>query len=262
MKIGFFVTCLVDLMRPKIGFDAVALIEKSGCRVSVPEAQTCCGQPAWNSGDVARTIPIARQVVNAFAPFDYVVAPSGSCAGMIREHYVELFEHDLKWRQKARDLAARTYELTAFLHDVLDARLEPRPGRARIAYHDSCAGLRELGVRRQPRALLSRVGDAELIEIEDGAACCGFGGTFCVKYSEVSVKMADDKLDGVRETGAEVLLGGDLGCLLHLAGRMRRIGRATRVYHVAEWLAGTADDPGIAAPARAAGPRDDAGGES
>ncbi len=249
LKTGFFVTCLVDLMRPSVGFAAVDLLEDAGCDVSVPERQTCCGQPAFNSGDVASTLPIARQVIEAFADYDYVVVPSGSCAGMIRTHYPELFENDFTWRRRALDLAERTYELTTFLADLAGWRADAPGGSGKVTYHDSCSGLRELGVREQPRRLLAQLENVELVELPDSNVCCGFGGTFCVKYPDISTRMVDDKVDCVADTGAPVLLGGDLGCLLNIAGRMRRKGVKTRVYHVAEWLAGHHDRPGIGDPA-------------
>jgi len=252
MKVGFFVTCLVDLVRPAVGFAAVDLLERAGCDVEVPAAQTCCGQPAFNSGDAGSTIPVARQVIEAFAGYDYVVVPSGSCAGMIRVHYPELFEHDLAMQQRARELADRTFELTSFLHDIARVKLAPAAAPARVTYHDSCSGLRELGVREQPRALIAQLEDIELVELADGNVCCGFGGTFCVKYGDISTRMVDDKTAAIEATGAGVVLGGDLGCLMNIAGRLRRKGMAQRVYHVAEWLVGPGETPGIGegAPAR------------
>lgn len=248
MKVGFFVTCLVDLMRPAVGFSSIDLLERAGCEVDVPREQTCCGQPAFNSGDNAGALPIARQVIRAFEPYEYVVVPSGSCAGMIRVHYPELFENDFSWQRRARDLAERTYELTSFLHDVAGLESLPGPASGKVTYHDSCSGLRELGVRDQPRALLSRMTGIELVELEDANVCCGFGGTFCVKYADISTRMVDDKVARIDQTGAATVLGGDLGCLLNIAGRLRRSGRDTRVFHVAEWLAGHADGAGIAEP--------------
>ncbi len=249
LRTGFFVTCLVDLMRPSVGFAAVDLLEDAGCDVHVPSAQTCCGQPAFNSGDVASTLPIARQVIEAFADYDYVVVPSGSCAGMIRTHYPELFENDFSWRRRALDLADRTYELTTFLADVAHWTGPDATPSGKVTYHDSCSGLRELGIREQPRKLLAQLENVELVELPDANVCCGFGGTFCVKYDDISTRMVDEKVGNVVATGAPVLLGGDLGCLLNIAGRLRRRGDTTRVYHVAEWLAGRQARPGIGEPA-------------
>lgn len=228
-RVGLFVTCLVDLVRPRIGFAAVKLLEQAGCEVVVPRAQTCCGQPAWNAGADKDAQAIARQVVDVFSEFDYVVAPSGSCAGMIKRHYAQVLEGDAR----ARALAAKTYELTKFLVDVRGMTAVALP-RMKACYHDSCSSLRENGVREQPRKLLG----GAVIEMADRDVCCGFGGLFSVKYPEVSERMADDKIAGARATGAEMLIGGDLGCLLHLEGRMRRQGKAMEVRHVAEVLAG------------------------
>lgn len=227
-RVGLLVTCLVDLVRPRIGFAAVKLIEQSGCDVFVPK-QTCCGQPAWNAGADADAKAIALQVIEAFAEFDYVVAPSGSCAGMIKRHYAQVLPGD----PRALALAAKTYELTAFLADVRAMNTVARP-EAKACYHDSCSGLRELGVRAQPRKLLG--GAVE--ELADRDVCCGFGGLFSVKHPQVSERMADDKIADAEATGAAMLIGGDLGCLLHLEGRMRRQGKHMTVRHIAEVLAG------------------------
>ena len=226
-RVALFVTCLVDLFRPGIGFAAVKLLEQAGCRVEVPSAQVCCGQPAYNSGDRADARAIARQVIEAFAGYDYVVAPSGSCAGMIHEHYPALFADDPALLTRARELAART-----------------------VTYHDSCSGLRELGVKAQPRRLLAAVDGLTLVELPGAEACCGFGGTFCVKYPELSNRMVSDKTADVAATGAGTLLAGDLGCLLNMAGKLQREGRSVAVRHVAELLAGMADGPAIGEPSR------------
>ncbi len=247
-RVGLFATCLVDLMRPAVGFATAALLQRAGCTVEVPQAQTCCGQPAFNNGDDTDARSIAKQVIAEFEGFDYVVAPSGSCIGMLREHYPALFADEPEWQARAQALAERCYELTAFLVDV--RRYEPAPGdwQASVTYHDSCSGLRELGIKHQPRTLLQSVRGLELLEMQDAEVCCGFGGTFCVKYPEVSVKMASDKLANAERTGAGTLLGGDLGCLLNLAGRAQRLGKPLRVRHVAEVLAGMTDAPAIGEP--------------
>jgi L-lactate dehydrogenase complex protein LldE len=242
--VALFVTCLVDLYRPSVGFAAAKLLEDAGCQVVVPTAQTCCGQPAYNSGDRLDAMAIARQVITAFAGFEYVVAPSGSCAGMIKHHYPALFAGDLQWRLKADDLARRTYELTSFLHDVLQLRVAATFDGS-VTYHDSCSSLRELGVKAQPRALLAQVEGLELRELQTPEACCGFGGTFCVKYPEVSTEIASRKAADVAATGAGTLLAGDMGCLLNIAGRLQREGKFVRVRHVAEVLADMTDGPAI-----------------
>lgn len=247
-RVGLFVTCLVDLMRPNIGFAAVKLLEDAGCRVEAPRAQVCCGQPAYNIGDFAGARRIAKQVIEAFAEFDYVVGPSGSCMATIRKDYPALMEDEPFWAGRSRDLAQRSHELMSFLVDVLKVTPAPATRRATVTYHDSCSGLRTLGIRQQPRDLLSGVRDLTLVEMQDSNVCCGFGGTFCVKYPDISVKMVSDKAANIEATGADMLLGGDLGCLLNMAGRLRRLGKATRVYHAAEVLAGMADGPAIGEP--------------
>lgn len=241
-RVGLFVTCLVDLFRPNVGFSAVELLERAGCEVVVPEAQTCCGQPAFNSGDAAGAQKIARQVIAAFESFDYVVGPSGSCIGTLKKHYPEMFPIDAGWTARAEALAERCHELTSFLTDIMgiDSVVAEYPGR--VTYHDSCSGLRELGVREQPRALLGSVDGLELSEMAETEVCCGFGGTFCVKYPEISTRLVNDKVSNVLATGADTLLAGDMGCLLNMAGRLKREGRAVKVYHVAEVLAGRTDD--------------------
>jgi L-lactate dehydrogenase complex protein LldE len=231
-----FVTCLVDLVRPQIGFAAVKLLEQSGCDVVVPWAQTCCGQPAWNAGVDKDARAIAEQVLAVFSEFDYVVAPSGSCAGMIKRHYPEVLKND----PRALALAAKTYELTSFLVNIRGMKSVAAKCEARACYHDNCSGLRELRVRNQPRQLLASVEGLSVSELTDGEVCCGFGGLFSVKYPEISERMADDKIADADATGADMLIGGDLGCLLHLEGRMRRQGKTMRVRHVAEVLA---DEP-------------------
>lgn len=239
MRVGLFVTCLVDLMRPRIGFAALKLLEAAGCEVIVPRAQTCCGQPGYNSGDRGAALSLAKKLLAEFEDCEYVVAPSGSCAGMVRVHYPDLFRDDPVMLERVRRLCARTYELTDFLVNV--ARLERVPGefRGTVTYHDSCAGLRELGVKRQPRALLAKVAGLTLREMEEAEGCCGFGGTFAVKFGEISAHIADRKCDHVAASGADAVVLGDLGCMLNIEGRLRRRGdEKTKVLHVAEVLAG------------------------
>jgi L-lactate dehydrogenase complex protein LldE len=239
MRVGLFVTCLVDLMRPSIGWAAVKLLEAAGCEVVVPPTQTCCGQPGHNSGDRRSARALAEKVLGEFEGCDYVVVPSGSCGGMIKAHYPDLFEGEAVLLDRIRRLASRTYELTDFLVNV--ARLERVPGRfaGTVTYHDSCSGLRELGVKHQPRALLAGVSGLTLKEMDECEQCCGFGGTFAVKFGEISAAIADRKCAQIRASGADAVVAGDLGCLLNIEGRLRRLGdRATKVLHVAEVLAG------------------------
>src|SRR6267142_2749589 len=225
MRVGLFVTCLVDLMRPSIGMAALKLLEDAGCEVTVPAMQTCCGQPGWNSGD--------RKSAR------YVVVPSGSCTGMIRTHFAEVFEDEPAMLAKARSLAARTYELTEFLTKMAKRAPGPASFDGTVTYHDSCSGLREIGVKAQPRQLLAKVAGLKLVEMEECETCCGFGGTFSIKYGEISSAMAEKKCANIEATGAQAVVLGDLGCMLNIEGRLRRRGDVkTRVLHVAEVLAG------------------------
>lgn len=244
-KVGLFVTCLVDLVRPQVGFAAVKLLEQAGCDVEVPQDQTCCGQPAWNSGADHHAREIARDVVRMFEHYDYVVAPSGSCAGMLRRHYPEALKDDPDFAPRARALAAKSHELMSFL--VRERGMKHLNGQCRttLCYHDSCSSLREMGVKSEPRGLLDSINGVIIRELSEPQVCCGFGGLFSVKYPEISERMADDKIADAESTGADTLVGGDLGCLLHLTGRMRRQGKTMHVRHAAEILAGMTDEPGL-----------------
>jgi L-lactate dehydrogenase complex protein LldE len=246
-RVGLFVTCLIDLFRPSVGFAAAKLLEAGGCTVEVPSMQTCCGQPAYNSGDRRDAQALARQTIDAFESYAYVVAPSGSCAGMISRHYPGLLKDDSIYAPRAAALASRTYELVAFLTRVLKLERLPFQARyrARVTYHDSCSALRELGVHAEPRRLLTSVDGVELTELPDRESCCGFGGTFCVKYPEISTRMVEAKAAAVAATGADTVCSADLGCLLNIAGRLKREGRSIRARHVAEVLTGACDVPAI-----------------
>ena len=245
-RVALFVTCLVDLHRPTIGFAASRLLEQAGCQVEVPRAQTCCGQLAYNSGDWATARDLAEGILDGFGGYDYIVVPSGSCGGMLRHHLPHLFDDDPNLRARADSLAERAYELVSFLTDIMGVeRLQVRHGGGPITYHDGCSGLRELGIKEQPRRLLRAIG-ASVTEMADAEVCCGFGGTFCVKYPEISVRMVSDKVRDIVSTGADTVLAGDLGCLLNIAGRLQRECHHTQVRHVAEVLAGmTAQVPPI-----------------
>ncbi len=245
-RIGLFVTCLVDLFRPSVGFAAVKLLEDAGCVVEVPELQTCCGQPAFNSGDRADAAALARNVIAAFKGYDFVVAPSGSCGGMIVKHYPELFEPGTADHEEALELSSRTHELVSFLTRVMGVEKVEAQFPARATYHDSCSGLRELGIREEPRKLLASVEGVSLREMTDSDVCCGFGGTFCVKYPGISDKMLEKKLRHIAATGADTLIAGDLGCLMNMAGKLKREGSPIKVRHVAEVLAGDYETPPIA----------------
>ena len=240
--VGFFATCLVDLFRPSVGFAAARLIERAGYRVVVPRGQSCCGQPGYNSGDRSSARRAARRAVARFEGFANVVAPSGSCAAMFVHHFPDLLSDDAEWGVRARALAGRTRELVDFLTRVAGWRPAAAARRAgSITYHDSCSGLRELGIRDQPRTLLAAAGSAELREMDGSDICCGFGGTFCVKYPAISEAMADRKIDSIDATGADTVVGGDLGCLMHIEGRLSRRGSAVGTRHVAEILAAGLD---------------------
>lgn len=242
-RVGLFVTCLADFFRPQVGFAAAKLLELAGCKVEVP-LQSCCGQPAHNSGDAKDAAGIAKVVIAAFEGFDFVVAPSASCAGQIRNHYPRMLEGDGAWEERAKALAAKTHELISFLVDVRGMKSVEAACNANAAYHDSCSALREMGVNGQPRALLASVRGFNVRELSHSEVCCGFGGLFSVKYPEISARLADDKLADAKAKGAEMIVGGDLGCLLHLAGRLARAGSPIRVKHAAEILAGL-DGPAI-----------------
>jgi len=248
-RVGLLVTCLVDLIRPSVGFAAVKLLEDAGCIVEVPR-QTCCGQPAFNSGDRTTARAIAEQVITAFEPYDYVVTPSGSCGGMLKVHYPELFAGDAAWLPRVERFCAKTFELISFLVDVLKVPGVTARFPGTVTYHDACSGLRELGIRAQPRKLLAGIEGLKLAEMRDADVCCGFGGTFCVKYPDISNAIVAKKADHVAATGAGTLLAGDLGCLMNMAGKLQRAGYAVRARHVAEVLAGMSETPAIGEPRR------------
>ncbi|MDO8533731.1 MAG: (Fe-S)-binding protein [Xanthobacteraceae bacterium] len=237
------------MIRPRIGFATAKLLQDAGCVVEVP-VQTCCGQPAFNSGDRATARAIAESVIAAFEPYDYVVAPSGSCAGMLRVHYPELFAGDPNWMPRVETFCGRVYEIASFLVDVLKVERVNAFYEGTVTYHDGCSGLRELGIKRQPRQLLTSVAGLSLTEMKEPEVCCGFGGTFCVKYPEISNSIVEKKVANVAATGAPMLLAGDLGCLMNMAGKLQRMGSPVAVRHVVEVLAGMAHEPAIGEPAK------------
>ena len=245
MRVALFVTCLVDSFRPSVGRATVKLLEQSGCTVSIPRSQTCCGQPAYNNGDRKNAQQLARKVIDEFDVYDYVVVPSGSCAGMIKCHYPGLLSDDTKYSSKAVQLSNRCYELTDFLVNVVGMKVSNVAFNDTVTYHDSCSCQRELNIKNQPRDLLRSVDHLELKEMQGTEECCGFGGTFCIKYDEISVKMTDNKIGNIQRSGANVLLAADLGCLMNIAGRIKRRELPVRVYHIAEVLAGIIEDDGL-----------------
>jgi L-lactate dehydrogenase complex protein LldE len=250
VQVALFVTCLIDVFRPSVGFAAVKLLEEAGCSVAVPVSQTCCGQPAYNSGDRETARDIAKQVIAAFEIFPYVIVPSGSCAGMLSRHYPQLFDAETEpsWHARAAGFASRVRELTTFLADDLGVDFAGRAFSRRVTYHDSCSSVREMGVASQPRKLLKSLDGVELVEMTDRDVCCGFGGAFSIKYPEISNAMVSQKMDRVLETKADVLAGADLGCLMNIAGKASREGQAIEVRHIAEILAGDFDEPGLCKP--------------
>ena len=250
VQVALFVTCLIDVFRPSAGFAAVKLLEEAGCSVAVPPSQTCCGQPAYNSGDRETAKEIAKRVIAAFETFPCVIVPSGSCAGMLSKHYPQLFDRETEpsWHARATGFASRVKELMAFLADDLGVDFTGRAFPRRVTYHDSCSSIREMGVAAQPRKLLKSLDGIELVEMTDRDVCCGFGGAFSIKYPEISNAMVSQKMDRVLEAKADVLTGADLGCLMNIAGKASREGKAIDVRHVAEILAGDVDEPGLCQP--------------
>ncbi len=245
-RVALFVTCLVDLFRPNVGFASIKLLEDADCDVVVPPAQTCCGQPAYNSGDRDDTRDIAKKVIQTFEPYDYVVAPSGSCASMLMKHYSGLFSDSDSWKARAEEFSGKTHELVSFLTDIMEMDAVEAELSGKVTYHDSCSGLRELGISSQPRKLLETVDGLTISEMKDSDVCCGFGGTFCVKYADISNAIVSKKTGAIKSTGADLLLAGDLGCLMNMAGKLKREGSDIKVRHVAEVLAGMCDGPAIA----------------
>ncbi|HQT81215.1 MAG: Fe-S oxidoreductase [Ferrovum sp. 37-45-19] len=237
MKVGLFVTCLVDMMRPAVGFSTIELLSQAGCEVVVPDNQTCCGQPGFNSGDRESGRTLAKRFIELFDHCDYVVAPSGSCTGMIRFHYQDLFPEDPALQERIHLLAQRTFELTDFLVNILKVDRVESGFKGSVTYHDSCSGLRELNIKEQPRKLLNSIETLTLKEMDQAELCCGFGGTFSVKLGDIATRMSDNKCHYAQQSGAEVIAGGDLGCLLNIEGRLRRRGdNTTQVKHIAEIL--------------------------
>ena len=250
-RVALFITCLVDAMRPSVGFATIKLLEAAGCQVQVPDLQTCCGQPAYNSGATQDTQKLALQNLKKFANYDYVVAPSGSCIGMLHQ-YPDLFEQGTDDYQAAENLARRAWEITSFLTDVMQFQPAASQQSLSITYHDSCAGLRELGVQQQPRKLLANVDGLEIKEMQEADTCCGFGGTFCIKFADISNRMVSNKIENAEQTSAQMLVGGDLGCLMNMAGKLKRQGSALQTRHVTEILANMLETPAIGEAANTA----------
>lgn len=240
MRVALFVTCIVDQVWPSVGTGAVEVLRRVGCEVTFDESQTCCGQPAFNTGyrDPARSL--ARRFIEVYEsnPAEAIVAPSGSCTAMVH-HYEDLFEDSPEWRERARAVADRTHELSSFLVNVLGVEDVGASFSGRVTWHDACHALRELGVKNEPRRLLSHVRGAELVELSNAEACCGFGGTFSVKYPELSVAIVDHKVDAIEQAGVDAVVSADASCLMQIGGRLSRRGSSVRAMHLAEVLAST-----------------------
>jgi L-lactate dehydrogenase complex protein LldE len=239
MKVGLFVTCIVDQMWSSVGTSTVEVLRRAGCSVEFDERQTCCGQPAFNTGYRSEARRVAQRFIELCeqSNAEAIVSPSGSCTAMVH-HYEALFTDDEQWRQRARAVAARTFELSSFLVRVLRSDDVGARFAGRVTWHDACHGLRELGVHDEPRRLIRNVRDAEFIELEDADACCGFGGTFSVKFPEISVAILDRKIEAIERAGVDAVISGDASCLMQIGGRLSRIGSKVRVMHLAELLAG------------------------
>jgi L-lactate dehydrogenase complex protein LldE len=236
-RVALFVTCLVDQLFPEVGHAAVRVLERAGCGVTFPEAQTCCGQAVFNDGFQDEARVLARRFLDAFEGADAVVAPSGSCAAMVREWYPRLFRDEEPLALRARGLAHRTYELSEYLVRVLGITDVGARFPAGVAYHASCHGLRGLGLREEPLRLLAGVGGIRLVPLRNAEECCGFGGFFAVKFAALSGAMLADKLDAIEASGADVVTATDASCLMHIGGGLARRGSRIRAMHLAEILA-------------------------
>jgi L-lactate dehydrogenase complex protein LldE len=242
MKVALFVTCVIDQMWPSVGASTVEVLQRVGCTVEFDERQTCCGQPAFNTGYRSEARKLAQRFIEICeaSTAEAIVSPSGSCTAMVH-HYPSLFPGDdsvdEEWRRRARAVAARTFELSWFLVRVLKVEDVGARWPGRVTWHDACHALRDLKVYSEPRSLLSNVREAELIEIENADACCGFGGTFSVKYPEISVAILDQKIEAIERAGVQAVVSGDASCLMQIGGRLSRNGSSVRVMHLAEVLA-------------------------
>ncbi|TWI56284.1 (Fe-S)-binding protein [Halalkalibacter nanhaiisediminis] len=242
-NVSLFITCLADVFYPGVGKDTVEVLERLGCNVDFPGAQTCCGQPAFNSGYHREAKDVAKNMIRAFESSEYVVTPSGSCAAMIHE-YPELFKNEPEWKERAKRLVEKTYEFTQFLVDMLKVEDVGATFPVKATYHTSCHMTRLLGVKDAPMKLLNNVNDLEFTTLPNKEICCGFGGTFSVKMVPISEQMVNEKISHIEETNAEVLVGADCGCLMNIGGRIDRQGKPIQVMHIAQVLNQTAKTKG------------------
>jgi L-lactate dehydrogenase complex protein LldE len=238
MRVSLFITCLVDQLWPSVGTSAVEVLRRAGCEVRFDRRQTCCGQPAFNTGYRREARTLAKRFIEIFeeAGTDPIVSPSGSCTAMVH-HFHQLFPDDAAWRQRAAAVAERTYELGSFLVNVVGAEDVGASFRGRVTWHDACHALRDLNVHREPRRLIRHVRGVEFVEMPNADACCGFGGTFSVKYPEISVAILDNKIDAIEKAGVRAVVSADASCLMQISGRLARKGSAVRAMHLAELLA-------------------------
>ena len=236
MTVQLFVPCFVDQLYPDVAFNTIKVLEKAGCTVKYNTQQTCCGQPAFNAGFWGEAKDVCTKFVQDFDGADYIVSPSASCAGFVRNNYNKLFENNA-FQSPAKKVANRIFELSEFLVKILNVTQLGAKFEGKATYHDSCAGLRECNIKSEPRTLLSAVEGLELIEMKDTDICCGFGGSFAVKFDTISVSMADQKIESAITTDADYLISTDMSCLMHLDGRMKHNGQSLKVVHLAEVLA-------------------------
>ena len=244
MKASLFVTCLVDQFYPEVGESAVKVLRRLGVEVDFPKGQTCCGQPAFNSGFKRQAKARAQHILDLFQDSEYVVIPSGSCGAMVKVFYADLFRDDPVLEERARALAERTYEFSQFLVQVLGITDIGAEYDGMVTYHASCHLLRELNVQGEPKSLIHGVKCVRLAEMDDAEECCGFGGTFSVKYPRISAAMLEKKLQSIQATGADALVACDAGCLMHIAGAMSRRGMKVEPMHLAQLLAKVGDRGG------------------
>ncbi len=233
-----FIQCLVDGVYPEVAEAMVAVLDKLGVTMTYPKDQTCCGQPAFNAGYRKQARAAARQFIRIFEAAEVIVCPSGSCVSMVCNHYSQLFAEDPPWAHRARQVAQKTFEFSQYIVDVLGADDLGACFDGKLTYHDSCHLRRHLGIAAQPRKLISRVRGARLIEMQDSDRCCGFGGSFSVKYADISAAMAQDKVRTILDTGADAVVGCDVSCLMNIQGALSRIQAPVRTLHIAQLLAG------------------------
>ncbi|MFB0842506.1 (Fe-S)-binding protein [Paenibacillus oleatilyticus] len=236
MRVSLFITCLADQIYPEVGESVVRLLHRYGCEVDFPQMQTCCGQPAYNSGYQDEAREVARNLIRAFEHSDYVVSPSGSCTGMVHHYYPQLFENEPEWKAKAEKLIGKTYEFSQFLVNVLGITDLGAVYEGKATYHPSCHATRLLGVREEPGELMVNIEGLELVELPRKEDCCGFGGTFAVKMADMSEAMVCEKAANVCATKAELLIGTDMGCLMNIGGRLNKENKPVRVMHLAQLL--------------------------